>query len=160
MSAIRRYHEENRPYFVTTVVKNREPIFADHRVATLLRDVIKRCRQRYHFLVLGYVIMPDHVHAIIVPRPSDTISAVMRYIKGTFARTYNAKRTSGGAVWQPKFYDTGVRSMRELRTRIRYIEENPVQARLVAQPEQYPFSSAHSSWTSDLEEYLDGSRQE
>ena len=98
--------------------------------------------------------MPDHFHAILVPEPRDTISAVMRYIKGTFARRYNAANDSGGAVWQPRFYDSAIRSERELMVRIRYVEENPVRAGLVKRPEQYPFSSAAQDWRSDLALYL------
>ena len=154
MGALRRYHEDNRPYFVTAVVKDRRSVFADHHAARLLRDVIVSCRNRYRFLVLSYIVMPDHFHAILVPKPGDTISAVMRYIKGTFARRYNAASDSGGAVWQPRFYDAAIRSERELMVRIRYVEENPVRAGLVKRPEQYPFSSAAQDWRSDLARYL------
>lgn len=154
MGTLRRYHEDNRPYFVTAIVKDRRSVFADHHAAKLLRDVIDSCRNRYRFLVLSYVVMPDHFHAILVPKPGDTISAVMRYIKGTFARRYNAANNSSGAVWQPRFYDAAIRSERELMVRIRYVEENPVRAGLVKQPEQYPFSSAAQDWRSDLAPYL------
>ena len=67
MGTLRRYHEDNRPYFVTTVVKERRPIFADHRAASLLQEVFDTCRRRYQFLLLSHVIMPDHAHAIIAP---------------------------------------------------------------------------------------------
>ncbi len=158
MGNLRRYHEDNRPYFVTTVVKERRPIFADHCTASLLQEVFDTCRRRYRFLLLSHVIMPDHVHAIIVPGVGDNISAVMRFIKGTFGRAYNARRGTNGAVWQPRFHDVAVRSERELMTRIRYVEANPVQAGLVAEPQEYLFSSAHPDWRSDLQEYLGGSR--
>lgn len=156
MSTIQRFEEKGFPYFVTTVVKHRQSIFTSQLAAASLRDVLDRCRHRYRFLVLSYVIMPDHLHAVIVPGPSDTISSVMRYTKGTFAREYNAQRRIEGAVWQPRFYDTVVRNIRSLNSRIRYIEENPVQAGLVTQPNDYEFSSANPSWHSDLDDYLDG----
>ncbi len=78
----------------------------------------------------------------------------MRYIKGTFARAYNAYHNTDGTVWQPRFYDVAIRSERELMTQIRYVEENPVSAGIVAEAEQYPFSSAHPGWRSDLQQYL------
>ncbi|MCH7837451.1 MAG: transposase [Chloroflexi bacterium] len=52
---------------MTTVVKERRRIFADHRTASLLQEIFDTCRRRYQFLLLSHVIMPDHVHAIIVP---------------------------------------------------------------------------------------------
>jgi hypothetical protein len=80
----------------------------------------------------------------------------MRYIKGAFARLYNAAHNTDGAVWQARFYDAAIRSERDLLTRIHYVEENPVRAGVVGQPEQYPFSSAHPDWRSDLARYLGG----
>jgi putative transposase len=100
--------------------------------------------------------MPDHFHAVIVPRSGDTISAVMRYVKGAFARWYNASCGSQGAVWQPRFYDVAIRSEQELSQRIAYVEENPVQARMVDSPSEYPYSSAFPGWRSDLEGYMGG----
>ncbi len=156
MARLRHYHEENTPYFVTTVVKDRRPIFADPTVASMLRTTLEGCRQRYGFLVLAYVIMPDHVHAIIVPAARDNISAVMRYIKGTFARMYNEGRNKAGSVWQARFYDVAMRTERQLLDHIQYVEQNPVQAKLVANADEYPFSSAGPGWRSDLVEYLGG----
>ncbi len=75
MGTLRRYHEDNRPCFVTSVVKGRRPIFADSGTAALLREALDSCRRRYGFLVLCYVIMPDHFHTIIVPGPGDQVSA-------------------------------------------------------------------------------------
>ena len=106
--------------------------------------------------MLSYVIMPDHVHVVVVRGPGDNISAVMRYVKGRFARLYNAHRNTDGAVWQPRFYDVAIRNERELMTRIRYVEENPVRAGLAVRPDQYMFSSAGPGWRSDLARYLGG----
>jgi REP element-mobilizing transposase RayT len=154
MGTLRRYHEDNLPFFVTSIVKGRRRIFHERRTAALLREALDFCRQRYGFLVLCYVIMPDHFHTIVVPRAGDQVSGVMRYVKGRFARRYNAAHGTSGAVWQPRFYDVGIRTESELLVRIRYVEENPVRAGLADQPADYPFSSAAPSWCSDLAGFL------
>lgn len=78
----------------------------------------------------------------------------MRYIKGRFARCYNAAHGTSGMVWQPRFYDVGIRTESDLMARIRYAEENPVRAGLARQPADYPFSSAAPSSCSDLAGFL------
>jgi putative transposase len=156
VAKLRRYPEENRAYLVTAVVKDRSPIFGDERIARSLRDIIDSYRERYGFLVLAYVIMPDHIHAVLVPGKKNTVSDVMRYVKGSFARWYNQTADRRGAVWQPRFYDTAIRSEQELAAKIEYIEANPVRARIVEDAAAYAFSSAARGWRGDLEQYYDG----
>jgi len=100
--------------------------------------------------------MPDHMHAIIVPSGRNTISDVMRYVKGSFSRWYNKSHNCDAPVWQPRFYDTAIRSEKELFSTIEYTEANPVQGKLVDEASSYEFSPANASWRSDLEQYYEG----
>jgi len=76
-------------YFVTTDTYKHLKIFNNDRVCKLFIKVIKECRVRYKFKLYGYVIIPDHAHLLIEPNDRNTISDVMRHIKGRFARRYN-----------------------------------------------------------------------
>ncbi len=78
-------------------------MFKDRNKALLLKQVLYETRQRYGFLLVAFVVMPNHFHAVIVPRAGDTISQVMRFIKGTYARRHNLRYGSTGAFWQPRF---------------------------------------------------------
>jgi putative transposase len=86
-----RNYDEEAAYFVTSVTKGRVPLLVDD-AAGFLVDVLEDCRRRYRFLLLAFIVMPDHLHAIIVPGPGNTISTVMRYVKGTYARRLNSLR--------------------------------------------------------------------
>ena len=147
---------ESQPYFVTARTAERRLLFRDRRAAALFLQELERCRQELGFLLLSFVVMPDHVHLLLVPGPSADLSRVMQHIKGGFARSLNVARGSSGAVWQPRFYESAVRTEVQLDRWIRYIEENPVKARLAASPSAYPFSSAGGALTADLERYLAG----
>jgi REP element-mobilizing transposase RayT len=111
-------------------------------------------RNRYEFLLLSFVVMPDHLHCIVVPRSGDTISRVVRFIKGTSARMLNASRGVKGPVWQPRFYDRAIRDEDALRNAIEYIESNPVKAGLAEAPTDYLYSSANQRWPPDLDCYF------
>jgi REP element-mobilizing transposase RayT len=70
-------------------VRDRVEIFSDYLNAVSLLNVLYECREKLKFLLLAFVIMPEHFHGLIIPSKRDTISDVVRHIKGKFARRYN-----------------------------------------------------------------------
>ena len=89
----------------------------------------------------AWVVMANHVHVLL--RPLVPLRKALMNIKSASARAANAalKRT-GEPFWQDESYDHWVRSDRERSSIIRYIHYNPVNAGLVGEPEQWPWSSA------------------
>jgi putative transposase len=147
---------ENQPYFVTARTSQRRRLFRDRWAAEFFLQELQRCREDLGFLLLGFVVMPDHVHLLVVPGPGADLPRVMQHVKGRFARTFNLARGRTGAVWQARFFESAVRTEAQLERWVHYIEENPVQAGLASSPEVYPFSSAGGALAVDLERYLDG----
>jgi putative transposase len=147
---------QNQAYFVTARTANGMPLFRDGAVAELFLHELQRCQERLGFLLLSFVVMPDHVHLLLVPGSSADLSRVMQHIKGGFARLLNVARGSSGAVWQQRFFEAAARTEVQLERWISYIQENPVKGRLAATPSAYPFSSAGGALTTDLERYLSG----
>ena len=147
---------ENQPYFVTARTLQRRPLFRDRWAARLFLQELQGCREELGFLLLSFVVMPDHVHLVVVPGPGADLPRIMQHVKGRFARTFNLARGGTGAVWQARFYESAVRTEVQLERWVRYIEENPVRAGLATSPEVYAFSSAGGALTVDLERYLGG----
>ncbi len=95
--------------------------------------------------VHAYVIMPNHVHALLTLRIA--LPKLMQSIKGRSAREANKiLGMSGKSFWQPESYDHLVRNPEEFRRIKNYIENNPVKAGLAADRESYRWSSAWSGW--------------
>ena len=90
---------------------------------------------------IAYVIMPNHVHLLI--EPNVALERITNGLKGVTAREANRilKRT-GQPFWQDESFDHWVRSLVESRKIAAYIENNPVKAKLVTRPENWPWSSA------------------
>lgn len=145
--------EPQVPYFVTFATYGRHPVFQDLETARLLVDELHILRQELRFLLLSYVVMPDHVHLVVVPSSVAGLAKIMQYVKGRFARLYHVRNGGSGRLWQSRYYETAVRDEAALWRRIEYIEENPMKAGLVEQPQDYPFSSAAKE-RMDLEKYL------
>jgi putative transposase len=89
----------------------------------------------------AYCLMPNHVHLVVVPDNTDALHRTLRAVHGQFAQRFNRMRGITGHLWQGRFHSSPL-DARHFVHAIRYVEQNPVRAGLVAQAEQYPWSSA------------------
>ena len=89
-----------------------------------------------------WVIMPNHLHLLTKPialEGNKEFQTVWRRFKGRSSRFLNRLLESSGALWQDSLYDRWVRNETEWNRWIDYFRKNPVKARLVARPEDYPY---------------------
>jgi len=107
--------------------------------------------------LVGYCLMSNHVHLVMIPHHSETLAKAMRETHGRYAAYWNAVHQSGGHVWQGRYYSCAL-DWSHLWEALRYTELNPVRAALVGQPERWPWSGAaahcgvsHQNSTLDLE---------
>jgi putative transposase len=116
--------------------------------------VLEAVRQHYNFVIVGYVVMPEHIHLLLSEPEKGDPSKVMQAIKQGFARRVLRQlrqcRLSGqatlfgpepGRVWQRRFYDFNVWSARKRIEKLRYMHRNPVARGLLDAPEQWAWSS-------------------
>ena len=92
-------------------------------------EQLKGGNGKYYHL-LEAVIMPDHVHLLLVPYEKHTLSEVMKGIKGVSARKINLQRKTSGRIWQDESYDRIVRNEDESNKEFDYILNNPVKTGL------------------------------
>ena len=111
----------------------------------------------YKFLLVGYVVMPNHVHLLISESPKATPSLVLKVLKQRVSRDLRkrARRACAGQLrlafpgdegslthfWQPRFYDFNVWSKKKFREKLEYMHANPVTKKLVTHPRDWPWSS-------------------
>jgi len=117
-----------------------EPMVAQSVVATVEAAEAERGLCTLH----AYVVMPNHVHLLL--SPSRPLCEVTKWIKGASARRANLLLgRTGQAFWQDESFDHWARNRAEFEKIRHYIEHNPVSAGLVAEPAQWPYSSARRS---------------
>jgi putative transposase len=172
---VSRYNLENYCHSVTTKTYRNGTLFRDEAASELLIQVIYEVRAKLGFKLIGFVVMPDHVHLMVVPDKQNTISDVMRHIKGRFSRRLNElgrgmnspdyevpKHRAGNLsrptskVWQESFYDHVIRNRKEFDERLNYVHNNPVKAKFVEKPEEYQYFSATGKYEIDLDGYVGG----
>lgn len=92
--------------------------------------------------VYAYCLMTNHVHLLVDPRDDPrSLSVLMRRLAGRHSRRLNALRGSSGSLWEGRFKCSPIDTDRYLLTCGRYIDLNPVRARLVNTPQAYRWSS-------------------
>jgi putative transposase len=153
----RRYYGTNELHFITCSCYHRQAWLASGQRRDLFLAVFEQVRERYRFVVVGYVVMPDHIHLLISEPEKGDPSRVMQAIKQGFSRrvlkSVRKRRVAAqqellavGAehVWQRRFYDFNVWTARKRIEKLRYMHRNPVVRGLVQEPEQWPWSSYRS----------------
>jgi putative transposase len=94
------------------------------------------------YRLLAWVVMPNHVHALIETMPGHPIHRIVQQWKSYTARRINPLLGRGGRLWQTDFFDRYVRDESHYAAALAYIENNPVKADLVSRPEDWPLGSA------------------
>ena len=120
-------------YFVTFRLLRGE--LSDSERQIVLNHLIEGIDKFYSLDIA--VVMPDHCHLLIRPRPSFDLPRVMKGIKGVSARLINQSRGTSGTVWQDESQDRIIRDEKEGLEKARYILENPVRAGLVDKASDY-----------------------
>ena len=175
MSEVARFDLENYCHFITSKTFGNSRIFSHGRAADLLIQTIYEVREKLRFKLMGFVVMSDHIHLMVVPDKKNTISDVMRHIKGRFSRRWNLlgrgmnspgygapfHRAGNSSlprpkVWQASFYDHVIRNRKEFDQRLNYLYNNPVKAGLVGKAADYEYSSASGKYETDLGDYAGG----
>jgi putative transposase len=153
---LHRHYGAGYSHFITTSCYQRLPLLGSPHYRDLFLKLLEQVRRRYRFAVIGYVIMPEHVHLLLTEPERGNPSVVMQAIKQGFARRLLSrlrKRKHGqqlslwsgpvdrGHFWQTRFYDFVVFSEKKRIEKLRYIHRNPVKRGLVLEPDQWPWSS-------------------
>ena len=107
---------------------------------TFLKIVCKSCRQ-YQVVLHDYCLMNNHFHLLIETKLRN-ISLFMKHINSNYAIYANKKYNRTGHFWQGRFYSRYVASENYYYTLIRYIEQNPIIAKVAKKVGEYPYTLA------------------
>jgi putative transposase len=154
-SGLHRTYGAHHLHFITCSCYRRSPFLSSARSRDLFLAVLEQTRQRYRFVVVGYVVMPEHIHLLITEPEVTNPSTVMQVLKQRTARALLPKRKRGyprqrslfaeepqrRAFWQARFYDFNVWTTKKRVEKLRYMHRNPVKRGLVESSEQWRWSS-------------------
>ena len=134
---IGRFSQPGNVYLVTSLVKNRVPIFNDVQIARRVVTEMEHLHSSDFVHSMAWVVMPDHLHWLFELR-SGSLPTLMQALKGRSAFEVNKAHGAKTLTWQKGYHDHGVRAEEDLVEMARYVVNNPLRAGLVSQREEYP----------------------
>ena len=156
-TGLHRFYGAQQLHFITTSCYQRRPWLGTPARRTFFLKILEETRIAYDFVVVGYVVMPEHVHLLISEPEKGTPSTVLQVVKQRFARKILQPMRRRAArrgpflwdhlpeqIWQARFYDFNVWTARKRVEKLRYMHRNPVKRGLVLEPDQWPWSSFRS----------------
>jgi len=134
-----RYQQSGDLHHITFSCVRHRPILGAPEARDVFLALLERTRELYGMSVLGYAVMPTHVHMLVGEPEKKLLSVAMQILKQRFSKTRPEEH-----VWEPRYYDFNVRSEDKRVEKMIYMHRNPVRAGLVAEPEQWRWSSYRS----------------
>jgi len=134
-------------HFITCSCLRRRPLLDDPARRTLFLEILEEVRRKHQFVIAAYVVMPEHFHLLVSEPDECDLSRVMQVLKQRVARRLlpdlrrSGLSTDEEHFWQRRFYDFNVWSAAKHAEKVHYIHQNPVRRGLVAEPEQWAWSS-------------------
>ena len=153
---LKRHYGQGNLHFLTFSCYRRLPFFATSRARNVFVNYLDRVRKKKKFLLLGFVVMPEHVHLLVSEPQEGDLSTALQVLKQKVARillkkpkkmeTAQLKLGFAGSdgerhLWQRRFYDFNVWSEFKFQEKLKYMHANPVKRRLVLHPKYWPWSS-------------------
>jgi len=165
MPLYKRAYMPGQLQFITASTYRRAPLFFSKRFCRCFVQRLEEVREELKFLLIGWVLMPDHFHLLLQPQPAESTPLIMKGLKEQTAerilKTLKANLQhpwcrkmlarlrlpstvhdeSHYRVWQRRFYAFGVFTEKKRQEKLSFMHSNPVSGGLVSSPGDWPWSS-------------------
>jgi len=155
---LRHYDNDGFARFITFGTHNRIPILVGELFCNLIIDSIDAVREIHSFKLIGYVIMPEHIHLVIIPKNYQPVGQLIGKFKEVSSKEiHKALKVNGQefvkrftvvrnrlerfSFWQRRCFDYNCRSESSMWEKVNYCHNNPVRRQLVGSPDEWPYSS-------------------
>lgn len=155
---LKRFNEIGHARYLTCSCYRRLPLLSNPLIRDAFVDQLHRVHQRNDFMLLAWVVMPEHFHLLVLPRQGH-VTEILRELKAPFAQRMIKRwheleapilsriRDARGTIrfWQHGGgYDRNIISDHEMSEKITYVHANPVRRGLVDSPCEWIWSSARA----------------
>ena len=154
---LKRYYGLGHLHFLTFSCYQRRPLLDSPMARNFFLFTLGKIRDRYHFDLRGYVVMPEHVHLLLSEPVDQTLSVALKALKQRISRDFRGGISESNKhslppglrnfasslprFWEPRFYDFNVYTREKLTEKLKYMHANPVNRGLVGHPAARIWSS-------------------
>jgi putative transposase len=130
-------------HHITQRGNHRQTVFLHDQDRSVYLDLVKKNAEDCGVKLLGYCLMPNHVHWIALPETDDGLANTFGRAHHRYSSYFQAHRRTSGHLWQNRFYSCPL-STSHLAAAMLYVEQNPVRAGMASHPEEYAWSTARA----------------
>jgi REP-associated tyrosine transposase len=143
-------------HFITFCCYQRRALLGSARARNVAAQILREVRARYGFALIGYVIMPEHMHLLISEACAVKPATILQVFKQRVSRRMRGKKRARKEqmtlafpedgedlrrFWQRRYFDLNIYSASKVPEKLHYMHANPVKAKLVQHPGDWPWSS-------------------
>lgn len=142
MPRIARAVASGLPHHVVQRGNNREKVFLNEEDKEKYLSLLKKYSDKWNSPILAYCLMNNHVHLLARPTKDESLYKMMQGVTLCYTQYMNRIYKRTGRLWESRYHSCIVDKEKYLWVVARYIEQNPVRAKMVKKAEDYPYSSA------------------
>ncbi len=138
-----RFRSGGYVFHVLNRAVRRQTIFATEGDYAAFQRVLEEARHRVPMRLLAFCVMPNHFHLVLWPVGDEDLSETMRWLTVTHTQRWHARHQTAGTcpIYQGRFKSFPVEQDEHFFTVVRYVERNPLRAKLVSRAERWRWSS-------------------
>ncbi len=129
------------PHHIIQRGNNRQDIFLSHGDRLFFLDLLAENAEKFQVAIHAYVLMGNHIHLLATPQTAEGIPQMMQAVGRRYVRLFNDSHGRTGTLWEGRYKSALIQTERYLLACMAYIDLNPLRAGLVAEPQDYPWSS-------------------
>jgi putative transposase len=129
------------PHHVTQRGNLQMPVFFTDADRRHYLDILQFQCSKHDVKIIGYCLMTNHVHLILIPPAENSLASIMGRTQGRYSNYINSTRQNHGHLWQERYYSFPLGESHLIHTLL-YVDRNPVRAGMVQFAKDYHWSSA------------------
>ena len=129
------------PHHVTQRGNNRQDVFFVPDDYRLYLDILREQAERHGIEIHAYCLMTNHVHLVATPHRAESLAKAVGRTHWRYSQTINRLHGRSGHLWQGRFYSCAL-DRAHFGAAVKYVERNPVRARIVRRAWEFAWSSA------------------
>ena len=134
-----RFQQSGDLPFITFSCYHRAALLQTPQARRVFEETLEQVRRWYGLFIVGYVVMPEHVHLLLTEPECSSLAVALQMLKQNVA--HKVPHPPDTPFWQPRYYDFNVWSSEKRIEKLKYLHLNPVRRGLVEKPEDWEWSS-------------------
>jgi putative transposase len=131
--------EHNAVYHVTARINRGEMVFNEIAMRALFLSFVKKVKKKYPTAIYNFCVMGNHVHFAIRPGKKSSLSKIMQWLLGNYAKAWNKAHGVKGHLWGDRFFSRIIRDGSEFLHVFCYISWNPVETGLAGRADEWEY---------------------